>query len=162
MSSLTCKGTLRQVFIRVYFRLEIQSFMLVFADPAVAPLQVNLFRWQHFELPSMSLIFLQVMNKCKHCLVRLALLRHFCAWSTFLPSALYHFRFKLRLFLQMSKDLRRCVQRFTLFLVTCSSLSGVCLLRAFSFQTEIDGYLRQESFYFCTMFANVLVFQQMH
>ncbi len=41
---LTCKGTLRQVFIRVY-RLEIQSVMLVFFDPAlwtVAPLTFSL------------------------------------------------------------------------------------------------------------------------
>ncbi len=34
LKKLTCKGTLRQVFIRVY-RLEIQSVMLVFFDPAL-------------------------------------------------------------------------------------------------------------------------------
>ncbi len=102
LKKLTCKGTLRQVFIRVY-RLEIQYVMLIFFDPAlwtVAPLSFSLvpqspfacvnkytvytctvckgggehgvlglrqintcrsifFRWQHFALPSMSLIFLR-------------------------------------------------------------------------------------------------------
>ncbi len=104
---MTCKDTLRQVFIRAY-RLEIQSVMLVFSTQLCellpishslwfnslpppplpvwisilytrtqcvrggivlplrqintcrkVPLQVNFFRWQHFALPSMSLILLR-------------------------------------------------------------------------------------------------------
>ncbi len=46
---VTCKRTLRQVFIRVY-RLELQSVMLVFCDPAlwtVAPLTFSLVQCSH-------------------------------------------------------------------------------------------------------------------
>ncbi len=64
---LTWKGTLRQVFIRVY-GLEIQSVMSVFSTQlcellpqmntcSKVPLQVSCFRWRHFALLSMSLIF---------------------------------------------------------------------------------------------------------
>jgi hypothetical protein len=38
---MTCKETLRQVFVRVY-RLEIQSVMLVFSTQLVAPLTFSL------------------------------------------------------------------------------------------------------------------------
>ncbi len=102
---LTCKGTLRQVFIRVY-RLEIQSVMFVFSTqlcelwpPTPFPvwisilytriqcvrggrygvlgfrqintcrkvlLQVNFFRWRHYALPSMSLIFPRVQGSVEY------------------------------------------------------------------------------------------------
>ncbi len=102
LKTITCKGTLRQGFIKVY-KLEIQSVTLVFFRPSFvaccpsnllsrstlpspfpvlinilytrkggggirglrqiytcrkAPLQVNIFTWRHFALPSMSLLFL--------------------------------------------------------------------------------------------------------
>jgi hypothetical protein len=106
LQKLTSKGTLRQVFIRVY-RLELANFLRTFShvgifDQAVwsglspvaplpfslvqlstpspgyggvlgftqikktcckVPLQVNFFRWRHFALPSMSLIFVRCLQK---------------------------------------------------------------------------------------------------